>query len=146
MKSTMDESQWQNMMVNCLQILRWNQNFRNSGEMRRQVTFEIWIQINFFVTVSKCDGESPSKIKTIMNMLQISKQWHILHLHHQQNCEILCRFFALGLHTLNSSQHIAGTYKIKLTQAKFKGGRGVPSQFQFFVIFYCIQHCSAISW
>ena len=85
--------QWWNEKASHLQNLNWNQ---------------------IFVTVAKCDSELPSKIKTIMNMSQISKQWRILHLHHQRNCEILCEFFALGLHTLNSSQHIASTYKIKV--------------------------------
>ena len=36
---------------------------------------------------SKYDGESPSKIETKTNILQTSKQWHILLSHRQQNFE-----------------------------------------------------------
>ena len=55
-----------------------NQHFRNSGEMRQKV-------IQIFKTVAKYNGESPSKIETKTNILQISKQWHISLSHRQQN-------------------------------------------------------------
>ena len=55
-----------------------NQNFWNSGEMRQKV-------IQIFKTVAKYNGESPSKIETKTNILQISKQWHISLSHRQQN-------------------------------------------------------------
>ena len=64
-----------------------NQHFRNSGEMRQKVIFKIVSEIEIFETVAKYDGESPSKIETKTNILQTSKQWHILLSHRQQNFE-----------------------------------------------------------
>ena len=67
---------WWNEAESQLQNFKWNRNFQNS--------------------VAKYDGESPSKIETKTNILQILKQWHILLSHHQQICKILCKISPLG--------------------------------------------------
>ena len=82
--------------------------------MRRQVTFEIWTETNFLKQWQNVTANCLQRLRLrLLNISEISKRWCILHLHHQRNSEILCKFFALGLHTLNSRQQIAGTYKIK---------------------------------
>ena len=134
------------MMMNRLQILRWNPNFGNrvvKWDGKSPSKFEL--KSNFLKQWQNVTANCLQRLRLrLLNISEISKRCCILHLHHQWNSEILCKFFALGLHTLNSRQQIAGTYKIKLTQAEFKGW-GVPSQSQFFAIFYCIEHYSAIS-
>ena len=102
--------------------------------MRRQVTFEIWTETNFLKQWQNVTANCLQRLRLrLLNISEISKRCCILHLHHQWNSEILCKFFALGLHTLNSRQQIAGTYKIKLTQAEFKGGgyQANPNFLQF---------------
>ena len=78
--------QRRNAMVNRPRISKWNRNFRNSGEMRRRVAFEIRSEFEFskqrrnemanrlrnskhyrlwmkVETAAKCDGEPPSNFE-----------------------------------------------------------------------------------
>ena len=85
-----------NAMVNCPRISKKNQNFLNWwNEAESQLQNFKWNR-NFQNSVAKYDGESPSKIETKTNILQILKQWHILLSHHQQICKILCKISPLG--------------------------------------------------